>query len=161
MVKWIRLLETEDYEVSNLGQIRNAKTGKILKGSIDERGRIKVFLHIDGKLKGRYLKCLVHESFYGATPDGLCVYQKNGNKADCTLSNLDVGTRSDIVKHSYYLNMQDAHKTRAVRCVNTGKTYKSIAACSLDTGLNASTICRNVNGSTKVTRNGLVFEAIE
>lgn len=161
MEEWEPITETDRYEASNYGRIRNIKTGLILRGTLDERGRLKVLLHINGKPCSRFVKRLVAEAFWGKIPEGFFVYQENGNSTDCTIDNLRLGTRSEIIKHAYDIGKRKANNIRAVRCVETGERYSSIAECSRRTGLNHSTICRNVNGSTYQTKYGQRFEPID
>lgn len=161
MEEWRPLIETDKYEASTDGYIRNAKTGRILQGTIDERGRVKVLLHIHGKICARYVKRLVAEAFLGEIPDDLYIYQKDGDKLNCCLDNLAVGTRSEIIKNTYVNGKRQANNARAIRCVETGEVYSSIAECSRLTGLNPSSICRNVNGSTIRTQGRWRFEPIE
>ena len=159
--EWEPIVETDRYEASTYGCIRNVKTGLILRGTLDERGRLKVLLHINGRPCSRYVKRLVAEAFWGKIPEGFFVYQKNGDTTNCAIDNLELGTRSEIIKHSYTVGKRNANNMRAVRCVDTGERYSSIAECSRRTGLNQSTICRNVNGSTYRTKSGRRFEPID
>ena len=43
MEEWKPLRETDQYEVSTEGRIRNVRTGRILTGTIDGLGRVQVF----------------------------------------------------------------------------------------------------------------------
>lgn len=160
MIEWRPILETDNYEVNINGDIRNTNTGHICKQYIDERGRLKVYLRIDGRLCGRYVKRLVFEAFNGPVPNGLCVMNIDNDSTNCHLDNLEIGTQSEIILNQYSKHGRIPSNQRKIRCVETGKVYESISECSRDTGIHKSTICRNVNSATAMTRCGLRFEPV-
>lgn len=74
------------YEVSNLGNIRNKKTKKILKPQKDKYGYLSIWLH---KEKKRYLvNRLIYFSFNDSKYDISHIHHKNGNRSDNRLDNL-------------------------------------------------------------------------
>ena len=74
------------YEVSNLGNIRNKKSKKILKPQKDKYGYLSIWLH---KEKKRYLvNRLIYFSFNDSKYDISHIHHKNGNKIDNRLDNL-------------------------------------------------------------------------
>ena len=160
MEEWRRCYETDDYEVSNLGEIRNTKTGRILKTYIDDQGREIVSIKIDGRNYTRRVHRLVAEAFYGADCEGLEIYHRDRNKLNNRLSNLALGTRSEVIAHTYKLGRSPANQKR-IRCIETGKEYESIRECSKAVGLCESTISKCLNYSFNHNRKGLHFEVID
>lgn len=76
------------YQVSNLGRIRNATTGKIRKLFAAKTGYMTTVFYIDGKNKGFGVHRLVAEAFI-PNPNNLpYVDHINGNKHDNRVENL-------------------------------------------------------------------------
>ena len=68
---WRPVVGVNKYEVSNLGQIRNARTKRILKGSEMNTGYLKVNLYISkDKIVTRTIHSVVAEAFV-PNPEGL------------------------------------------------------------------------------------------
>ena len=80
---WIPIQEFPNYSVSDLGRIRNTKTGKIVLPSFTKQGALKVSLVNQSGRKTRSVKVLVAEAFvFGKsdefnTPIHLDMNQKN------------------------------------------------------------------------------------
>lgn len=87
---WKDIKDYEDeYEVSNLGRVRNKKTKNILKPFLNTKGYLRVCLYKNGKAKKCYVHRLVYEAFIGEIPNGLQVNHKDENKQNNVLSNID------------------------------------------------------------------------
>lgn len=80
------------YEVSNLGRVRNLKTGRILKGSRHKGGYQVFFPHLGSD--ARLLHILVLEAFVGPRPPGLFGLHRDDDKANNELANLYWGSKS-------------------------------------------------------------------
>jgi len=63
MEEFKQIVDFDNYEVSNLGNVRNINTGRILKVSNDTRGYLIVCLYKDKKKKTKRIHRLVAESF--------------------------------------------------------------------------------------------------
>lgn len=87
------------YEVSNMGQVRNKKRGNIVKGGLTKRGYLHVGLRLDGKSKYLYVHRLVMLAFVGASE--LEVNHKNGKPSDNRLGNLEYMTHRQNIQHSF------------------------------------------------------------
>lgn len=92
-----------NYEVSSTGLIRNIKTGKVLSGTINEDGYVRVCLSDGGGHRSFYVQVLVAAAFLGPCPDGLQVRHWDGNPQNNRADNLLYGTGSenihDAVRH--------------------------------------------------------------
>lgn len=94
MEEWKVIPRYPKYEISTLGRIRKAKPSKtwnrvgrllnpFLNGSY-----LAVNFICEGKHKKEYIHRLVAEAFLGPCPKDKEVDHKDGNKANCSLSNL-------------------------------------------------------------------------
>ena len=95
------------YEVSNLGRVRNAHTGQVLKQSKDSRGYLKVNLFYQGQSKTCNVHALVATAFVEGWREGLEVNHKNGVKTDNRAENLEWVTASENKQHASDVLMVD------------------------------------------------------
>lgn len=95
------------YEISSLGNLRRTHAyrehliGKLRKRQHDKSGYVVYMLSVDNKVRLRYAHRLVADAFLGPIPDGYDVNHKDGDKANSSLSNLEVVTKSENRAHSY------------------------------------------------------------
>lgn len=61
--EWETIAEARSYEISNLGRVRNKKTGRILRPSINRAGQQQVVLMDAGIRVGRTVDKLVEFHF--------------------------------------------------------------------------------------------------
>src|SRR6056300_180405 len=113
------------YQVSNLGRIKNSKTGRILKLNYDMRGYHKVDLYIDKKRKAYKVHRLVMLVFEGDRPydnnrkEYYQIDHINRNKKDNRLCNLRYCTRDENMKN---IKIKTKHK----------KTMNNTTDCSTE-----------------------------
>ena len=88
------------YEVSNLGRVRNARTGLVLRPRKSAHGYRKVSLCYQGKPKECYIHILVATAFVEGWREGLQVNHKNGVKTDNRAENLEWVTASENQRHA-------------------------------------------------------------
>lgn len=92
-----------NYEVSTLGRIRNACTGKILALNT-MAGYLGVTVKPNGR-SGKSVRLRVHrcvaEEFVDGYFDGAVVNHKDGNKLNNTVDNLEWVTQSENITHAY------------------------------------------------------------
>ena len=100
---WKQIISYPDYFISNLGNVKSLKHGKIkyLKKGINGAGYFLVVLHKKGKRKSFNVHQLVAMAFLSHTPNGskVVVDHKDANKQNNLLSNLQLITnRQNISK---------------------------------------------------------------
>lgn len=84
------------HEVSSDGRVRSAKTGRILKQSVQrDSGRLQVGIWREGKSTPTRVHALVALAFHGPRPHGLEIRHLNGNQRDNRPSNLRYGTHAE------------------------------------------------------------------
>lgn len=95
------------YQVSDVGRLRNVRSGRHLKGSPNGGGYVIVQLTPErGKCRALYLHRLVCAAFQGPprSPD-LVVNHLNGIKLDCRAGNLAWCTRAENNAHAAKLGL--------------------------------------------------------
>ena len=102
--------EPTKYSVSTKGNIRNDKTGKILKPCISINGYQYVTLSIDGKHYNRFIHVLVMETFSPETKTEINnqVNHKYGDKNNNTLNDLEWTSASKNIKHAFRIGIKNA-----------------------------------------------------
>jgi hypothetical protein len=89
------------YEVSDLGKVRSLRRcpPKVLacymSGSNSQRLAVKL-----GRGNGKYIARLVVEAFIGEIPEGMQVNHIDGNPLNNCVTNLEICTRSENIKHA-------------------------------------------------------------
>lgn len=94
---WKRIENFPNYEVSNMGQIRNAKTMKIRKQTLLPNGYLYV------QLNGVNLRVhiLVAKAFIPNPDNKEVVNHKHSKRTDNRASQLEWCTQSENIKHSW------------------------------------------------------------
>lgn len=92
--EWLTTIENDNYEVSNLGNVRNKKTQRLLKQSIQNSGYSIVCLSNKGKQKTYTVHKLVMNAFDPRENyKELEVHHKDYNKLNNCLDNLEWTTK--------------------------------------------------------------------
>lgn len=115
MPEWKPVVGFEKYyEVSNEGQIRRTapglhggtRPGLVLKHRIDKKGYHSVMACVEGKTSVISIHRAVLEAFVGPGPMCGEGNHENGNKNDCSLSNLNWKTSSGNKIHMYQTGLR-------------------------------------------------------
>ena len=94
--EWRKIAELDGYSVSNLGNVRNDKTGRILKTYDNGHGYQKVEI----KNKKWYIHRLVGQAFIPNPMNLETINHKNENKRDNRVENLEWLSRVDNLLYS-------------------------------------------------------------
>lgn len=87
------------YLVSNYGEVKNIKTDKISKGTVNKNGYIKISLTKDGKLSNKLIHRLVAEAFIPNTDNKPMVNHIDENPSNCMVNNLEWVTANENANH--------------------------------------------------------------
>lgn len=85
------------YEVSDLGRVRNARTGRVLRAGRSSSGYLTVCL---GRDRSRAVHGLVARAFLGEPPAGHEVMHLDEDRTNPRLDNLRYGTRTENILHA-------------------------------------------------------------
>ena len=135
MEAWKRLDGFDKYEISDFGRIRNYRTGRILRPSTNPRGYRIVKLSLGGVVYSRQVHRLVVEHFIGPIPSYLVVNHKNLNKTDNYLSNLELCTLSENMRHAVRNGVKFGKQKRKKcderirKCIENNDIDTSVRGC--------------------------------
>ena len=102
---WKTIESNSGYLISDIGRVKNSKTGKLLKGGFTSLGYRRV--KIGGKCI--YIHRLVAQSFIRNPSNKPDVNHKDGNKANNHASNLEWNTRKENINHAHKIGLKN-HK---------------------------------------------------
>ena len=168
MNEWKKLPTRANYSVSDQGQVRNDKTGRILKQSPDKHGYARVSLSNGGGNNPTILfpHRAVAELFI-PNPNNLpVVNHKNADKMDTRKDNLEWTTNKENTEHAIANNLWDPVKVskkanEASLLVNSkplkvigpdasSKEFPSISSASRELGIPPTTLRRAIRAGTTV-----------
>lgn len=92
---WLKILD--NYEISDIGEVRNSNTGKLIKQFVGKDGYLRT--QIVGKT--RLVHRLVALAFVPKVDGKIFVNHKDGNKQNNNATNLEWCTRSENMRHAY------------------------------------------------------------
>ena len=146
------------YQISNIGQVKNIKTNKILIGDLNNIGYRRVTLYAPIK-KRFFIHRLVALHFCENKDNKEVVNHIDGNKLNNNADNLEWVTHSENDKHAYKLNLrktypcQFKHKIEAYD--KNGllvKVYKNVQECCDDLKVARSNVYNCCNGKQKTCK---------
>ena len=94
---WKTIQNHPNYEISSMGDVRNIRTGRILKSYDGGRGYLRV--KIDGRCERLHI--LVAVAFIPNPECKKVVNHKKGKKHDCRASQLEWVTQSENIQHAW------------------------------------------------------------
>lgn len=146
-----------NYEVSNLGNVRNKKTGKVLKPGKDGDGYLHVVLCKEGKTKLFKVHRLVANAFLQNPNNKPQINHINGIKTDNRLENLEWVTCSDNIKHAFRTGLKFKSEKagtpkQRVRCIETNQEFESQLSASKYFGCNPCSIHDSIHFGYRVLK---------
>lgn len=164
---WKNIDFSTNYEVSNLGNVRNTKTGVILNPGVSGNGYKQVSLKMkaDNKFKKQYVHRLVAQ-FWVENSDPETKKEVNHidlNRTNNVASNLEWLSSSENQKHKYKTNPNYKTSNRAVVQMdldgNIIATYNSIMEAARTLGVSRQGIDKIVHGNpTRKTAHGFLWK---
>lgn len=151
--EWRGLPGYEDaYQVSNLGRIRSRN--HVLQPTTNWDGYLRVSIGKDGARRLVALHRLVALAFLPNPDNKPQVNHKNGNRADCRVTNLEWCTNAENQRHrNSAIGGGKNRKKRAVVNTTTGQIYESISEAARQTETCIASIQECCKGQRK-TANG-------
>lgn len=155
---WKIMKEHSNYEVSNLGKIKNKTTGRIRKTSINNKGYEQFIVYIDKKPKTFYVHRVVANNFlenFNNLPE---VNHKDENKLNNCVDNLEwcdgcynlhYGTRIERIinkKKPLYIKIIQKDKNK-----NIIKIWENIDEIVCNNNYHRSNIYKCCQGKLKTT----------
>lgn len=158
--KWKRYQDT-DYIISDLGRIKNQKTGKILQGTITSQGYIRLTIKINDKRKNKLLHQLVYETFCEnfIEKENFVINHIDGNKLNNSYNNLEYVSQSQNVLHSVYVLSSKQAKQCFQYTLNGQlvKKYDSLTQAAKEIDGNVGGLSLACNGKIK-TYKGYIWK---
>lgn len=162
------------YDITRDGRIFRKKDGKELVASKGKKGYLAIRLKVpgyshcrDGR-KAYKVHRLVAMKYLGNYSESLQVNHINGDKTDNRVENLEMVTNQENVLHAYRqldsterrrrVGEKSAERGKPVKCVQTGKIYKTTIEAARQIKVPASAIYDNVTrNKNPKSLNGLSF----
>lgn len=122
-----------NYGIRRSGEVKNLKTGRILKPRVNRRGYGRVTLYNSEGSKDVAIHKLIAEQFCDGYQNGYDVNHKDGVKTNNYADNLEWCTRSDNIKHAYEIGLKrpsGPHPIKRIEIIETGEQYESIRECA-------------------------------
>ena len=164
MEVWRPIEDFPNYEVSNFGQVRNCRTGKVLKPVDNTYGYLRVHLYQNGEKKWIYIHKLVALAFIPNPMDLVEVNHRDENKLNNRVENLEWVTRQQ--NNSYGTRNERiglGHRKPVEQydiCGSYIRTWISISEAVRQTGICQSAISQCCNGKYK-TAGGFIWRFAE
>ena len=144
--EWVTIKKFPNYEVSNMGRVRNAKT-KYIRKDRDLKG----YRQIGFKIKSKIKLCLVHrlvlENFKPCdNMENLEVNHLDENKSNNKLENLEWCTRQENVNYGTARKRAIKKTSKKVKCIEKNIIYDSLRIASEDNAINYGNLSSCCNG---------------
>ena len=150
---FVKVVGFENYEVSNLGKVRNIKSGKVLKPHLNHKGYLKHHLSKNNKLKELFLHRIIATAFIDNPEGKPCVNHIDENKLNNDLSNLEWCTvRENLIHGTRTKRVAEKLSKKVIQLDlndNILNVFKSMRQAERETGIDATSISACCNGKRK------------
>ena len=160
---WKDIPNFDNYEINDVGEIRNKKTNHVLKHSLNEKGYHKVVLYDNGRKIKTGVHRLVAISFIPNPNNYKEVNHIDENKNNNSVNNLEWCNRQQNIEHS--IKSGKFKITRVAQYDKSGnliKIYNSCSQAERETNVPRTHICKCVLGRYGFkTAGGYVWKLVE
>ena len=143
----------DNYEVSNLGKVRNMKSGKVLKPHLNKDGYLRHCLYKHNKQKSLFLHKIIATAFVDNPEKKPQVNHIDENKTNNDLSNLEWCTvRENAVHGTRMKRIAEKLSQKVIQLDlnnNVLNEFESMHQAERETGIYATSISRCCNGKVK------------
>ena len=150
---FVKIEGFENYEVSNLGKVRNIKSGRILKPHLNHNGYLKHHLYKHNKLKELFLHRIIAIAFIDNHEEKPCVNHIDENKLNNDLSNLEWCTvRENLIHGTRTKRVAEKNFKKVIQLDlndNVLNEFESMRQAERETGVSVGNISSCCNGKTK------------
>lgn len=154
--RWGRMIYHDEdlgdyYLVSTTGKIKNAKTNKVRKQSINKEGYYYTVISLGSRNNQKNIKIhrAVAETFLGKIDGKEQVNHIDGNKLNNNFTNLEWCNNQENIIHGYKMNLiQNAFK-KAVKCLNNNMEFDSMEAAGKWCGVSRNAIANALHNRSK------------
>ena len=140
------------YEISNMGRIRNVKTGNIFKGSKDKGGYLLVSLTKNGKGKTHSVHRLVAFAFVKGYFEGAHIDHIDTCKTKNIWTNLRWVTAKENNNNELTREHHNEAHNKKVICIETGQIFNSMNEAGEYVGVSGNAISKCVRGEQRSCR---------
>ena len=139
--EWREIEGFPNHQVSNLGNVRNWKSGIVLSTAPSGWGYCHVMLWKDGKAHTKYNHVMAAKAFVEGYHDGLEANHKDGDKSNNNVENLEWVTKGQNNQHALDSGLRNSRGTK-VQIIETGEIFPTVKECAehidgLPTGISA------------------------
>lgn len=150
---FVKIEGFEKYEVSNLGKVRNIKSGRILKPSLHRDGYLKHLLYENNKRKNLLLHRIMAIAFIDNPEEKPKVNHIDENKLNNDLSNLEWCTvRENNIHGTRIKRIAEKNFEKVIQLDlndNILNEFESMTQAEQKTGALVSSISKCCNGKAK------------
>ncbi len=150
---FVKIEGFEKYEVSNLGKVRNIKSGRVLKPYLTKKGYLRHPLHGHDKRKHLYLHRIIATAFIDNPEGKPCVNHIDENKLNNDLSNLEwCSVRENNIHGTRTKRSSETRSKKVIQLDlndNALNEFESMKQAGQETGTSAGDISKCCNGKRK------------
>ena len=150
---FVKIEGFEKYEVSNLGKVRNIKSGRMLKPHLNHNGYLKHHLYRHDKQKELFLHRILATAFIDNPGKKPQVNHIDENKLNNDLSNLEWCTvRENAIHGTRVKRVAEKLSQKVIQLDlndNILNVFKSMRQAERETGIDATSISACCNGKRK------------
>ena len=150
---FVKIEGFENYEVSNLGKVRNIKSGIMLKPWFTKDGYLRHCLYKHNKRKNLLLHRIIATAFIDNPEGKPCVNHIDENKLNNDLSNLEWCTAKENMIHGTRTKRAAEKLSQKVIQLdlngNVLNEFESMVQAGQETGVSRSNISSCCNGKRK------------
>lgn len=148
---WMPIIDFPNYVISNIGEIKNITTKRILKAALNPKGYLEVSLWKNGKGTTSQVHKLVYMAFTGDKElQGYVINHIDGDKINNNILNLEKVTYQENNLHTEYI-IKTHNCAKAVIQLNENfeevSNFPSISEAKRQTGIN--NISRAIKSQSK------------